>query len=280
MSQVSLSAPKSLGLQVFSRGVEGGEAPSSDGRSNWAWSYKNLQMATPEAGAVSPVDYGPLIVATTFKDYGALAAAYDARAKTKATQTDRHQKAGERSDAERAYAARTGQGALRLGGAEYQVRRQLRWRHGSVVPHDADVVLANRMGDCKDHTTLLQALLAVKGIASTPTLINSDDAYTLPEAPCIEAFNHVITYIPSLDLYADSTSPLHVVRGIADRGMRASLSSRPSTTRVSNTPRCRNGRTTAMISTTVMKINADGSAEGETQNPFEGRNGRPDDGTG
>ena len=60
-AEVSLSAPKSLGLRVYSRGVEGGEAPSSDGRSNWAWSYKNPRMATPETGAVSALDYGPLI---------------------------------------------------------------------------------------------------------------------------------------------------------------------------------------------------------------------------
>jgi Domain of Unknown Function with PDB structure (DUF3857) len=65
--KISLSAPTSLGLRVYSRGVEGGEAPSSDGRRNWAWSYRNQQVATPESGAVSSRDYGPLIVATTFK---------------------------------------------------------------------------------------------------------------------------------------------------------------------------------------------------------------------
>ncbi|HTC30732.1 MAG TPA: DUF3857 and transglutaminase domain-containing protein, partial [Candidatus Acidoferrum sp.] len=204
--QVNLSAPTTLALQVFSRGVGGGEAPSSNGRRNWAWSYKNLQIATPEAGAVSPVDYGPLIVATTFKDYGALAAAYNARAKTKATQTDRIKKLAN-DLTQNAHTPREQAKAL------YDwVAQNIKFAgncvgEGSVVPHDADVVLANRMGDCKDHTTLLQSLLAVKGIASTPTLINAEDAYTLPPAPCIEAFNHVITYIPSLDLYADSTSP-------------------------------------------------------------------------
>ena len=87
-AQVSLSAPKSLGLRVYSRGVEGGEAPSTGGRSNWAWTYKNERMATPETGAVSSLDYGPMIIATTFKDYGALATAYDARARAKAAPTD------------------------------------------------------------------------------------------------------------------------------------------------------------------------------------------------
>ena len=52
---------------------------------------------------------------------------------------------------------------------------------GSVVPHDAEMVLSNRLGDCKDHTALLQALLAAKGIDSMPVLVNSGDRYKLPE---------------------------------------------------------------------------------------------------
>jgi transglutaminase-like putative cysteine protease len=203
--KISVSAPTSLELRVYSRGVEGGEAPSSDGRRNWAWSYRNEQVATPESGAVSSRDYGPLIVATTFKDYGALAAAYNARAKAKSEPTNRIRKLA--NDL-----------TLNAHTPREQARVLYNWvSHnikfagncvgvGAVVPHDVDVVLANRMGDCKDHTALLQALLAAKGIASTPALINSGSSYTLPEAPCIEAFNHVISYIPSLDLYADSTS--------------------------------------------------------------------------
>jgi transglutaminase-like putative cysteine protease len=158
--QVSLSAPASLALRVFSRGVDGGEAPSSNGRRNWAWSYKNLQITWPEAGAVSTVDYGPLIVATTFKDYGALAEAYNARAKTKATPTDRIRKLAN-DLTQNAHTPRDQAKAL------YDwVAQNIKFAGncvgaGSVVPHDADVVLANRMGDCKDHTTLLQSLLAV-----------------------------------------------------------------------------------------------------------------------
>src|SRR5258708_34649155 len=81
--QISVSAPKSLGLRVYSRGVEGGEAPSIDGRSNWAWTHQNQHVATPETASVSPRDYGPMIVATTFTDDGALAQAYNRRAHAK-----------------------------------------------------------------------------------------------------------------------------------------------------------------------------------------------------
>jgi len=261
--QVNLSAPTTLALQVFSRGVGGGEAPSSNGRRNWAWSYKNLQIATPEAGAVSPVDYGPLIVATTFKDYGALAAAYNARAKTKATQTDRIKKLAN-DLTQNAHTPREQAKALYNWVAQNIKFAGNCVGEGSVVPHDADVVLANRMGDCKDHTTLLQSLLAVKGIASIPTLINAEDAYTLPPAPCIEAFNHVITYIPSLDLYADSTSPYtafgELPMGDAGKPVVQTVEYKG----IQHTPMPK-WNDMAMNSTTMMKINADGSAEGETQ---------------
>ena len=261
--QVSLSAPATLALRIFSRGVEGGEAPSSNGRRNWAWSYKNLQIATPEAGAVSAVDYGPLIVATTFKDYGALAEAYNARAKTKATQTDRIRKLAN-DLTQNAHTPRDQAKAL------YDwVSQNIKFAGncvgvGSVVPHDADVVLANRMGDCKDHTTLLQSLLAVKGIASTPTLINAGDAYTLPEAPCIEAFDHVISYIPSLDLYADSTSPYTAFGDLPLGDAGKPVVQTVDFKGIQHTPMPK-WNDMAMNSTTTMKINADGSAEGETE---------------
>lgn len=268
--QVSVSAPASLGLQVYARGVEGGEAPSSDGRRNWAWSYKNQKIATPEPDSVSALDYGPLIIATTFKDYGALAEAYNARAKTKATVTDAIRKLA----AELTKNARTPREQAK---ALYDwVSQNIKYAGncvgvGSVVPHDADVVLANRMGDCKDHTTLLQALLAAKGIASVPALINSGNAYKLSEAPCIEMFNHVISYIPSLDMYADSTSE-YTPFGALPRGDQGKpVVQTVDFKGIAHTP-VPTWTDNGSSSVTVLKINADGSAEGETTIESKGEN--------
>lgn len=77
---------------------------------------------------------------------------------------------------------------------------------GAVVPRDLDVVIDNRQGDCKDHATLLQALLAAKGIPSEQALVNAGSVYTLAALPLAQQVNHVITYVPSLDLFLDSTS--------------------------------------------------------------------------
>jgi transglutaminase-like putative cysteine protease len=266
--KISLSAPTSLELRVYSRGVEGGEAPTSDGHRNWAWSYRNQQVATPESSAVSSRDYGPLIVATTFKDYGALAAAYNARAKAKSEPTNRIRKLA--NDL-----------TLNAHTPREQARVLYNWvSHnikfagncvgvGAVVPHDVDVVLANRMGDCKDHTALLQAPLAAKGIASTPALINSGSSYTLPEAPCIEAFNHVISYIPSLDLYSDSTSEYTPFGSLPLSDAGKPVIQTADFTGIRHTPAA-NWKDHGWHATTVMNIHPDGSADGETETDSKG----------
>ena len=52
----------------------------------------------------------------------------------------------------------------------------------------------------------MQALLAAKGIASTQALVNSGATYSLPKVPVLSMVNHVIVYVPSLNLFLDSTS--------------------------------------------------------------------------
>jgi hypothetical protein len=49
-------------------------------------------------------------------------------------------------------------------------------------------------------------MLAAVGIDSTDVLINNGNAYRLPLIPTLGIFNHVITYVPSLNLYLDSTA--------------------------------------------------------------------------
>ena len=77
---------------------------------------------------------------------------------------------------------------------------------GAVVPHDTDFILDNKMGDCKDHATLLQSLYTAIGIESTQALINSGARYSLPEVPMVTSVNHVINYIPEWNKFVDSTS--------------------------------------------------------------------------
>lgn len=206
--RVTLSSPAdSIKLNVSAAGVDGGFAGVRDGRNSWAWTFSNDELLLPESGSVDPLDYGPRIVVSSFRDYGEVAASYEARAARKSVPTDRI----------RALAAELTKG---IHGKKEQARALYNWVStninyagncigtGSVVPHDAETVLANRLGDCKDHAALLQALLAAKGIESTPALVNFGGAYKLPEVATPFVFNHVINYIPGMDLYMDATAKL------------------------------------------------------------------------
>lgn len=140
---------------------------------------------------------------------------------------------------------------------------------GAVVPHDLDFVLDNRMGDCKDHATLLQALLSAKGIQSTQALINSGGLFRLPRTPAVAMVNHVINYLPQWDLYLDATGkgipfgmlplgdvgkPVFLVEGYRE-GTRTPMFA-PGSTR--------------QVVRTRMKIAADGSIDGEQDVELEG----------
>ena len=58
----------------------------------------------------------------------------------------------------------------------------------------------------QQRAVLLEALLTSGGIDNSAALINSGNAYRLPRTPTLGVFEHVITCIPSLALFFDSTS--------------------------------------------------------------------------
>ena len=76
-------------------------------------------------------------------------------------------------------------------------------------PHRAPEVLKNRYGDCKDHATLLIAMLKVIGVKGYPVLIPTLSKSNMdPEVPLPTAFNHEIAAIRvnGQFLYMDTTS--------------------------------------------------------------------------
>ncbi len=76
-------------------------------------------------------------------------------------------------------------------------------------PHKATEVLKSRYGDCKDHATLLIAMLKVIGMKGYPVLIPTLSAPNMdPEVPVPTAFNHEIAAIKTEKgfLYMDTTS--------------------------------------------------------------------------
>lgn len=76
---------------------------------------------------------------------------------------------------------------------------------GGFVPIAANQTIKTGYGDCKAHSTLLQALFNAKGFTLYPTIINWDNVYNLPPLPTPFWFNHAIDYAPKLHMFLDST---------------------------------------------------------------------------
>ncbi|MDR1350310.1 MAG: DUF3857 and transglutaminase domain-containing protein [Zoogloeaceae bacterium] len=221
--RIALRAPENLSLTMETHQLE--EFPAlledaalerlalethqlEDGVVTHEWRYHNLQpRAWDEEQDVGVWRSGdmPSLYVSTFKSYAEIAQAYAARALPKAEPDERI----------RAQAAE-------IVGDEKDPREQARLLYewvstrisyagncigvGAVVPRDLAVVLDNRMGDCKDKATLLQALLTAQGIASEQVLINAGGQYDLPQTPVVAAVNHVMNYLPQWNLYADATA--------------------------------------------------------------------------
>ena len=74
-------------------------------------------------------------------------------------------------------------------------------------PRRSVQTIARGWGDCKDKATVIVSLLAELGIESTPVLLRSQMRGGFPSRiPSLEPFDHVIVYVPSLDLYLDGTA--------------------------------------------------------------------------
>ena len=71
---------------------------------------------------------------------------------------------------------------------------------GTLLPHEAETVLTNGYGDCKDHVVLFSALLKAKGIKSEFVLINLGNNYSLPTTAVVgelEPCHYLVAGLPS-----------------------------------------------------------------------------------
>lgn len=267
--QVDISVPKSLPLYADAFGIKEEKLPDEGGRIHSRWTGANTTAIAPEPGSVSAFDYAPRLIVSSFKDYASLAKAYQERAHDKAKVTPKVQ-------------ARAEQITQGLNSQQQKIRALYHWvskniryvaiyfNAGGMVPHEADTILDNRYGDCKDHVVLLEALLSAKGISSSPALINMGNIYSLPKVAGPHVFNHVITYLPEEDLYLDSTAQYapYGILPFADVGKdvllttSGKLSRTPATTAADN----------FVFSKVAIKVNADGSATGTSDIKSKGNN--------
>lgn len=201
---VTLHAPASLAIRHDEQQLAYEETRAGDEIvRHWSGT---IEPGTTEEKDVA--DLAPLLPAlrfSTFPSFEAIAAAYYEAAKPKLAVTSDLDRLAEEITAGK-------QNPRAQVEALFDwVSRNIRYvavlfGNGRFVPNDAHTILSRRFGDCKDHAALLAALLAAKGIESEQVLIGLDAVYELPKTPVLQAFNHVIVYVPALDRYLDPTA--------------------------------------------------------------------------
>lgn len=82
-------------------------------------------------------------------------------------------------------------------------------------PRPASETLSSLYGDCKDKGTLFRSLLLAEGLSSYPILVNLTQPDTVPEAPPVPGFNHLVVGVP---LPADAKLPESMGSAVAVAG--------------------------------------------------------------
>ena len=195
-STIRIAVARSVPLRVnsFGNGIQGRRSEEGD--------------TIRYSGTIAGQAPGPerTVNISTFEDLAAVGHSYWGDAKARATVTPEVRKLAD--EITRGIPDRRAQAeAISLW-----VKRNIRYvavyfGTARVVPNDTATILKNRYGDCKDHVTLMTALLAAKGIASEQVLVNSGTTYDFAEVLAPRILNHVMIYLPEFKLYDDPTTP-------------------------------------------------------------------------
>uniref|UniRef100_UPI00374C9968 DUF3857 domain-containing transglutaminase family protein n=1 Tax=Undibacterium sp. TaxID=1914977 RepID=UPI00374C9968 len=203
---VTIRHPQSLKLNIAHNDMALVDDSSVGSERRLRLSFSSKDTVLPEPVSINSWQQTPYVMLSTFADWKGIADAYQRAAARKAVVTPEVQ----------ALADEIVKGASDLPQREQArllydwVRKNIRYvasyvGNGGWVPNDTATILRTHYGDCKDHSTLLEALLQARGIPASQVLIYADtENYLLPPVALLW-FNHAINYLPTLGLFLDST---------------------------------------------------------------------------
>lgn len=217
--EINLVHPPSVPLRVLADRFEGGRVAARvddpAGSIRYRFTTSVQEFWPRERGELDVAAWAPSVSMSTFPDYATLAAAYHERAKPRSEPDQEIRRLAMELTRE---ASNDRDRVARIRSWINQNIRYLSVHFGveGWIPHPAAQVLRTRYGDCKDQVALMQAMLQALGIDATAVLINTESAYQLPRLPMATAFDHVIVYIPALDLYVDPTDRYSPLGSLSD----------------------------------------------------------------
>ncbi|MGN8158437.1 DUF3857 domain-containing protein [Salinisphaera sp. SWV1] len=200
--KVVVHAPAAMHLKAAQRGGWRMSHHTQGGTETFKATLATHHAHFPAPATVSAHDYSPLFEVTSFPSWASVGQAYWARAKPKARVTPRVRKVADKvagklhgwAAVKALYAWDSAH--IRYVGLELGV--------GGYVPVSANKTLKTGYGDCKAHSTLLEALLAARGITAYPVMINWNNTFNLTPLPGPD-FNHAIDYLPKYHVFLDAT---------------------------------------------------------------------------
>ncbi len=199
----TFAVPKSLPVYFDTEDITVHKSSSGD-NILYTVHYEENELPPVSNDYTSPVDRLPRLFVSTSPNWDEFAKAYGAIALPKIIVTPKIQAQADKITA--GVTDKREQVRLIYQWVAEHVRYvALEFGAGGYIAHDPDEILANAYGDCKDHSVLFSAMLNAKGIDSDLVIINTGKSYTAPKVPAPGVFNHMISYIPSLSLYADTT---------------------------------------------------------------------------
>ena len=267
-AQLTIKAPKSLNLMLNYRGFSGGTVSESKKHITYHFQIQQPVARKREDGSADHSDESPFVVVSQAKNYLDIGRQYYKASRSKARVTPEIAQFAKDLISD----ATTEQEKIK---ALYTwVAKNIRYisttvDDGGLVPRDSAYIFNRRFGDCKDHVVILEAMLRAVGIDSTAALVNLGEAFELPEGPAGHSpINHVITYIPSQDLYLDSTAQF-VPFGKLDDQVIDKPTVLVALNRYGRTPKMRADENT-LTSHTKMILHTDGSIDGQNESFFTG----------
>jgi TPR repeat protein len=202
--RITIRAPKTMPLTTEEHSVTGSRRDEGD-KTVYEWRYSNPNPIDEDLLGLDPIDRLPRVFVSSFSDYDQFGHAYEAFVESKRAVTPKL--AATADEITRDISDRRKQAEALYYWVSHHIRYVgVELAAGGFVPHDAEVVLANGYGDCKDHAILFSALLAAKQIDSEEVLINYGKSYALARPPTFGNLNHVITWLPEFGMYVDTTA--------------------------------------------------------------------------
>jgi hypothetical protein len=207
---IDLDLPSKLPVHVVSGELQPTVTKAGE-RVLYRWATQNLSHPDPDAPAKPRKERKPDIQISTFKSWEDVGGWYKSLAAGQAKVTPAIQA---RADGDIKGLTRDEDkiNAIFNDVALHIHYISLSFGIGRYQPHEADEVLSNEYGDCKDKHTLLAAMLKAEGYEAWPVLISSGTEID-EQTPSPAQFDHVITLMTMNGklLWMDSTEEVSPV---------------------------------------------------------------------